>query len=163
MAFADAELGWTAGANGTLLHTWNGGATWVPDTSPRVRKLYRFGPGRQWPRLGLWRRWHDPSLRDFESIDALPDPFIFHPSSFTLAAYPNPFNPTTALAFTLPVAGHVTLAVYDLAGGRIATLADNVLTAGQHVVSLDASDWPSGLYFARLSGPSSSSRTSLCC
>lgn len=39
--------------------------------------------------------------------------------SFALGSYPNPFNPTTTLSSSLPQAGRVTLAVYDVLGGRL--------------------------------------------
>jgi hypothetical protein len=68
---------------------------------------------------------------------------------------PNPFNPTTTIRFSLPRAERATLVVYDIAGRRVATLADGVYGPGE----LDATwngtdesgrDVASGIYFARL-------------
>lgn len=50
---------------------------------------------------------------------------------------PNPFNPRTSIEFTLEQAGHVGLAVFDLAGRRIATLFAGTLAAGPHAVTWD--------------------------
>jgi hypothetical protein len=72
------------------------------------------------------------------------------PSSFILSAYPNPFNPATRLSFTLPRAGHVTLTIYDLTGRAVTTLADEVMTAGNHDMTFDGSHLASGLYIAAL-------------
>ncbi len=66
---------------------------------------------------------------------------------------PNPFNPITAIKFALPHDGAVTLTVYNVRGEAVARLADGVLTAGEHVVTWDATEHPSGLYFYRLEGP----------
>jgi DNA-binding beta-propeller fold protein YncE len=44
--------------------------------------------------------------------------------------YPNPFNPATTIEFTIPEKQHVTLSVYNVAGQRVATLVDQVMTEG---------------------------------
>jgi len=63
---------------------------------------------------------------------------------------PNPFNPATALRCGLARAADVRLAVYDLAGRRVATLHDGPLAAGEHVFRFEAGQRPAGLYVARL-------------
>ncbi|MEM1127265.1 MAG: carboxypeptidase regulatory-like domain-containing protein [Bacteroidota bacterium] len=76
------------------------------------------------------------------------------PREVTLGtAYPNPFNPTTTIPFTLPETGAVTLQVYDALGQRVATLVDEVRPAGAHTVRFEGLDLPSGLYLYRLSTP----------
>jgi len=72
------------------------------------------------------------------------------PEELTLAAYPNPFNPTTMIAFDLPKAGNATLAVYDLNGRLVQTLVDEKMNAGHHELGFDGASLPSGIYFARL-------------
>jgi hypothetical protein len=64
--------------------------------------------------------------------------------------FPNPFNPTTTIRYSLPQSGPVTLAVYDLLGRQVTTLVDGVQPAGAHTVTLDAGQWASGLYFYTL-------------
>jgi len=66
---------------------------------------------------------------------------------------PNPFNPTTEIRFNLPRDTAVTLTVYNVRGQAVAKLADGLLTAGEHVVTWNAAEHPSGLYFYRLEGP----------
>jgi hypothetical protein len=64
--------------------------------------------------------------------------------------YPNPFNPSTVIGFELPAAGHVTLAVYDGLGRRVAVLIDQEMLPGAYRTSWDASGFGSGVYLARL-------------
>ncbi|MBD3221533.1 T9SS type A sorting domain-containing protein [bacterium] len=69
--------------------------------------------------------------------------------------HPNPFNPATTIGFAVPRTGEVELAVFDLAGRRVATLVDGVVTAGHHQVTWQGrSDQggavASGVYFCRL-------------
>jgi serine protease len=64
--------------------------------------------------------------------------------------YPNPFNPATTIEFALPSGGMVKLAVYDLLGRNVATLADGMMAAGVHRLEFDGSQLASGVYFARL-------------
>jgi hypothetical protein len=66
--------------------------------------------------------------------------------------YPNPFNPQTSIDFTMPANGHVTLDVYDVSGGLVATLVDGIETAGRHTVRFNAEGLASGVYFYRLRG-----------
>ena len=65
-------------------------------------------------------------------------------------AYPNPFNPSTNIAFDLPENSLVTLKVYNVTGEEIKTLVNNTLTAGRHNVVFEGNGIPSGIYFVRI-------------
>lgn len=62
--------------------------------------------------------------------------------------YPNPFNPSTSIQYDLPVAGQVSLVIYDVVGRRVAELAGGYHDAGHHSVVWNASNQASGVYFA---------------
>jgi hypothetical protein len=64
--------------------------------------------------------------------------------------FPNPFNPSTALRYSLLAASHVSLKVYTLLGRLVATLEDGDRSAGRHEVRFDASGLASGVYFYTL-------------
>jgi len=64
--------------------------------------------------------------------------------------FPNPFNPRTTIAFSLPAAEDVSLKVYDARGRMVKSLVDGPLPAGAHSVTLDATNLSSGVYFYRL-------------
>jgi hypothetical protein len=77
---------------------------------------------------------------------------ILLPGEVRLAGnYPNPFNPTTTIAFELQAQSDVHLTVYDVLGREVAVLAAGSRSAGRHSVSWDAGSAAGGLYLYRLS------------
>jgi hypothetical protein len=71
--------------------------------------------------------------------------------SFGLAQnFPNPFNPKTTIRFSIPIARHVTLKVYDVLGCEVATLINGTEPAGTHKVEFDGSMLSSGIYYYRI-------------
>ena len=76
------------------------------------------------------------------------------PNEFVLdAAYPNPFNPSTTIRFSLPESAQVRLVVFDVLGREVRVLVDGTREAGTHEVVFDASDLPGGTYLYRLETP----------
>jgi hypothetical protein len=75
------------------------------------------------------------------------------PGEFSLAqAYPNPFNPSTTVEFSLPKSGPVNLSVYNSLGQLVKVVLDNVsLTPGQHSYRISLGSASSGVYFYTLS------------
>ncbi len=74
------------------------------------------------------------------------------PDNYSLKQnYPNPFNPTTNINFSIPKSGLVTLKIYDMTGKEVATLVNEVKSAGSYLVGFNASNLPSGAYFYRVS------------
>lgn len=73
------------------------------------------------------------------------------PKEFLLSQnFPNPFNPATVIGVQLPLAGHVSLTLYDVLGKKIATLMNEVKEAGIYSVPFNAASLSSGVYFYRL-------------
>ena len=69
------------------------------------------------------------------------------PVAFSLAeAYPNPFNPTTTIAYSVPENQNVTLNVYNTTGQLVQTLVNGMVERGEHKVVFDASSLSSGVY-----------------
>jgi len=71
------------------------------------------------------------------------------PKEFSLSeAYPNPFNPSTHITYTLAKSGLTSLRVYNVLGQQVNTLVDNVnQAAGRYNVTVDMSHATSGVYF----------------
>lgn len=74
-------------------------------------------------------------------------------SYFKAKNYPNPFNPTTTISFTLQEASNVTITVYDRLGREVTDLLNSSLSAGYHTVEFNAAAMPSGIYFYRIKTP----------
>ena len=64
--------------------------------------------------------------------------------------YPNPFNPTTTIEFSIPQTEFVTVKVYNIVGHEITTLINDELLTGNHSIQWDGSRQPSGLYFIQI-------------
>ena len=75
-----------------------------------------------------------------------------HPEAFGLSAvYPNPFNQSTTITYTLPTPGAINLVVFDLLGRRMTQLVADDHPAGTYTVEWHAEDLASGIYILRLS------------
>jgi hypothetical protein len=72
------------------------------------------------------------------------------PVEYSLGSYPNPFNPTTVIRYTVPEAGQVSLKVYNILSQEVANLVESNQSAGVHQVNFNASHLPTGIYIARL-------------
>jgi hypothetical protein len=73
------------------------------------------------------------------------------PKEFALDQnYPNPFNPSTNIEYAVPRESRVQLVVYNVLGQQVATLVDEVKSAGYHTASFNAISFSSGLYFYRM-------------
>lgn len=73
------------------------------------------------------------------------------PAEYAIINYPNPFNPTTKISFTIPNDGHVSLKVYDVLGREVAVLANRAFSSGRYEFEFDASNLSSGTYLYRFS------------
>jgi hypothetical protein len=62
--------------------------------------------------------------------------------------FPNPFNPSTRIAFSVPEKSEVRLIVVDMQGRTVATLVEGTVETGRHEVTFDASSLSSGQYMA---------------
>ncbi|MFH1733762.1 MAG: T9SS type A sorting domain-containing protein [bacterium] len=91
-----------------------------------------------------WICWGD----DFSTSEDLSG--VTQVDFLLISAYPNPFNPSTVISFQQSAFRHVNLSVYDVSGRQVATLVDGWRSAGNHDVTVNASAWPSGVYFAKL-------------
>ncbi len=67
-----------------------------------------------------------------------------------LQNYPNPFNPTTTINYTLSSNSQVSLKVFDLTGREIASLINELQTAGSYTINFDATNLSSGIYLYEL-------------
>jgi len=89
-------------------------------------------------------------------ISDLDDPIIPIPEKFLLSNYPNPFNPTTTIKFSIPEDGKVQLTIYNIKGQKVKSLVNDDFKAGNHEENWNGIDESgnyvsSGVYFYKLS------------
>ncbi len=79
------------------------------------------------------------------------DDFSETPLDFKLyQSYPNPFNPSTKISYSIPTSSFVTLKVFDINGSEIATLVEEQMPAGNYIREWSSDNITSGVYFYRL-------------
>lgn len=150
--------GWNDGFNPTL--NWFGPDVIGIDQGPILLMIENHRTGRVWQRfmrnpevqLGLVRA----GFRS-ETVGVPPgrDPGARSGrGALLLANAPNPFSTSTSLRFRLPHEDHVTIALYDMRGRRLATAFEGTRAAGEHAVVLEARGLASGVYRIRLVGAS---------
>ena len=79
-----------------------------------------------------------------ETVAEVPEAFVLEGN------YPNPFNPSTTIGFSVPSESHIRLTVFDILGRKVATLTDQPYAPGRHSLDWDASNVSSGQYFYRM-------------
>ncbi len=85
-------------------------------------------------------------------VDDEPTPYL--PADISLLAYPNPFNPTTTLTFSVAHEAEVRLIVFDVNGRLVSEVVRGKFTAGTHAVNWSCSECTSGIYFAAMNAGS---------
>jgi photosystem II stability/assembly factor-like uncharacterized protein len=108
--FINPTTGWAVGYNGTIIHTTNGGATFVEE----------------------------------EQINEMPTEFLLSNN------FPNPFNPSTKIKYTVVQTSQVQIKVFDVLGNEISTLVNEEKPAGAYELNWNAVNLPSGVYFYQL-------------
>lgn len=144
---------------------WTPGPTPAPPGQQEELTIYGLQPG-QWYWVGTKVYDDAGNVSPMSNVDSAIANFNFGtdidedgdglPDQFALAQnYPNPFNPTTEISFSLPQSAPTNLTIYNVNGQQVATLVDNDLPAGDHVVQWDGRNGSSqavatGVYFYRL-------------
>ena len=133
---------------------------------PQEIAFFDTHPGHDDTFAGAWSNYHFPesgttivgshpdglmilnplpvTITHTEASAAIPEAFSLSP------AYPNPFNPVTSTVLSLPEQTEVRAEVLDMLGRSVDLLEDGVLSAGQHILTFDASQLPSGSYYIRV-------------
>lgn len=154
--FPSANTGYSVGYSGTIIKTTNGGANWVAQISPSTNNLW--GVYFIDNLTGWAAGWHGTILHTTnggvtyiqKTGSDVPEGFILYQN------YPNPFNPDTEIRFAVPASSgvnglNIKLVIYDVAGKEISILVNGQLESGHYTIQWNGSDFPSGVYFYRLS------------
>jgi len=104
--------------------------------------------GHSW---GSWRAHLDIALEYFfpKTVDVSDEESI--PEEYFLSQnFPNPFNPTTTIKYSVPENSLVTLKVFDIIGNEIESLVNEEKSVGRYEVKLNANNLASGVYFYQI-------------
>ena len=94
---------------------------------------------------------HESWFRQASLVSSVNDYHALLPKAFSLDQnFPNPFNPSTSISFSIPTRTHIRLQVINLLGQVIATLSDEDKQPGTYSVTWGAATEPSGIYFYRM-------------
>ena len=150
MDFGNASNGILVGGAGNITQTTDGGFTWTTpqrQTSITMNAVHYSADGNNAWIVG------DQGLlmQHTNTVTIIPHGNEIIPEGFALYQnYPNPFNPTTKIKFDIPKASFVQLKIYDALGREIYELVNEELQSGVYEKTFDATLFPSGIYFYKL-------------
>jgi hypothetical protein len=114
----------------------------VPNSTPRWY-IYYISINNPSDKIFINLDATDSVMSNVKSTEISTDLFLYQ-------NFPNPFNPTTTIKFSIPQKGFVELKVYDLIGREIKTLVKEEKNAGNYYIQFDGSELVSGIYFYKL-------------
>jgi hypothetical protein len=100
----------------------------------------------------FWREPGDTLGFGAETPEAANEPvYLGSPTTYLTAKnFPNPFNPTTTISYSIPTTGDVKVSVFDVTGREVAELVNTYQNAGSYAVQWNGSHLASGIYFYRV-------------
>ncbi len=145
------SVGYIVGTNGIIFKTTDSGNTWNQQFSNTGNTLYSVyfldnNIGFTIGSNGTILKTTNGGALGIEPINSeIPEDFSLSQN------YPNPFNPMTKLKFQMSNESFANLIIYDVLGREVATLVNEQLKPGTYEVEFDGSNYPSGIYFYKLS------------
>jgi hypothetical protein len=119
--------------------------TLTAPSTPGTITIYCTGAGGTNP--PNWNNGANYSVNVVSSINQIEETA----TTYSLAQnFPNPFNPTTNINFSVPKSEFVKISVYDITGRLVQELVNSNLTAGKYNATWDASNYSSGVYFYKI-------------
>ena len=136
--------------NGELTHPSSGAGVYIFDyTAPASRGTQTiYATGLSGGTSGPWNF----AANKFICVDLIAsEERASLPPVFALGQnFPNPFNPSTEIRFSIAERGRTSLKIYNLLGEMVAALVDGLMEPGQHTATWNARGFPSGVYIYRL-------------
>jgi photosystem II stability/assembly factor-like uncharacterized protein len=147
--FLDKDIGMVVGESGKTFRTSDGGATWVFENSGATD---HYALNMLSPEVSYISSSNGNIIKYNGASDTgreIAYTETSTPKEFTLDQnFPNPFNPSTTISFSIPHEGYVSLKIYDASGREVSTLINNeVLNSGTYSKSFIANNLASGVYF----------------
>lgn len=153
--FVNSSLGYVCGNTGYIIRTTDGGTTW--DTAASLTQRYleaiSFFDQNNGSAVG-----HAGTILKYSVMTGVSNSNSNFPQFQLIQNYPNPFNPTTLISFQLSAEALVKLKVFDVKGNEIETLINETKQPGNYDVRFNGTEFPSGVYYYRLSLKSSNGK-----
>ena len=173
MMFVSPNVGWIAGGltndspEGTtpLIKTTDGGASWMTqlvniedmEQYLTINDIFVLDDSTGWA-VGYYDGYENGFVLKLtngyqpSSVNNVgQSPSARNAQTFSLnAVYPNPFNPSTTISFSLPKKSLVSLRIYDITGRLVEKLMDGEINSGRYQVVWNAQNLPSGCYFIQM-------------
>lgn len=135
---------WTNGQAISKTFTTTLGASWIDANCDVIAFVYKDGSPLN------TNAEVQQSIKTPIMVTGINDPTVA-PLSFELSQnFPNPFNPTTNIMFTVPKDGYASLKIYDITGKLVGTYLDEYVKAGRYNADFDGTQLASGVYFYTL-------------
>ena len=172
--FLDGNIGWIGTNDGiqnqnparVVLHTTDGGASWTkqyPNNSYGIFSIYFRDANNGWFAGDYCVQNCDStspdSIKLYQGVIGHTinggvtgvDDNKYSPVQFSLNNnYPNPFNPSTVISYTIPSASDVQLTIYNTLGQIVKVLENGFRNAGNYSITFSAAELPSGIYFYKI-------------
>ena len=131
--FTDINTGWVVGDNGNIFNTTNGGLNWQSQFSCSdnlLRSVHFYDRDIGWAVETLEQYLKTTnggvSFVEEKEIDEMPTKYYLSNN------YPNPFNPSTKIKYSVPHSSKVVIKVFDVLGNEIETLVNEEKPAGTY-------------------------------
>ncbi len=150
VTFINANTGWAVGSDGNIIHTTNGGTTWVSQATGTPITLVGVSfadMNNGWAVGGSGTVLHyvGTTWISEQPTTLLPKSILLHSN------YPNSFNASTTLSYSLPRSERIELSVFNEVGDRVAVVASGTFRTGTYYYHFDGQGLSSGSYFVCLS------------
>jgi len=112
-----------------------------------ILSSFIFSNGDELELTGEFPAWSSNGIFIIDDVQAS----VMLPEEYSISSiYPNPFNPSTNIEFSIPTQSHVSISVYDIKGVQIASLTNDYYNAGYHNIRWNAHNHASGMYFIKM-------------
>jgi len=149
--FLNENTGWAAGEPQLMQKTTNGGINWNLQSAPSAWWIWDvkfFNENTGWASGSQGKIFYTRNGGGTVSVQNISTEV---PLTYSLSQnFPNPFNPTTKIRFSVPNSGFTTIKIFNILGKEISTLVNQSLQPGTYETTFDASKLSSGTYFYKL-------------
>jgi hypothetical protein len=147
--FIDSNTGWVVGADGIILKTTNGGDNWIPQRSGTINyfeSVFFIDSNTGWAvgNDGTILKTNNGGVSFIKNNEFIPTGFYLYQN------FPNPFNPSTKIKYSIPQSSQVQIKIFDILGNEMETLVSEEKPSGTYELTWNASSLPSGVYFYRI-------------